>query len=605
MFFHTPLKRYLWMIAIAVISLPLRAEPEDANNKSLTRLQWQEDVEALDAYIRQRHINPFWFKNEKGYRLLYQQAHDYIATSKTIDANRVNGYFEKLVAYISDGHSYVVNKADRFGVFAYRLEWFGNDLHIVGVEQGNEVLLGAKILALDGMSIEEANRRLAPYIPLVNSGSFKFQSKDAYHFAGLLADAGISKSSQTIELTLELNASKEMPDKRERVKKSFGLHKHEKQFIDVHEPLGVVQPLYRQQLDKLQWLTYLENDKAIYLRYASVMEKNRGDIKRVADQLIDFLHNHPVQKLIIDVRDNGGGDSFFNAPLIAAIAQDNQINKRSRLFVITNHNTFSAAINFSGNMEIKTQAIFVGEKVADRATFAGEAGPQARHILPASGIQVSLSFSEWNATFDNDQRDAVALDFPVKLTMSDFLVGRDPLLQACLDYPLETTSTVPRGITKLQHWIGRYDYSPDKALKIYEVDGELRMEITELAYSRLHLHTQGKLKSDLAGIELTLLRTGDIEFGQSGSQKRILRKLGADEYKPLELLMAGKFDTAKAAYQKVYAEHPKLLSIRGNSLGILASHLRAKYKDSNYYDQLRKIALSLHGGPIVSWDEDQ
>lgn len=590
---------FLWMIVIAIISLPTRAElTEHSTDKHLTRQQWQQDLEALDADIHQYHVNPFWFKNEKRYRQLYRKAHNYIETSKTVDANRVNGYFEKLVAYISDGHSYVVNKAERFGVFAYRLEWFGDDLHIVSVEQGDSRFLGAKVLAFDGMSIEKANKRIAPYIPIVNSSSFKFHSRDAYYLAGLLEDAEISKSSQIIELTLELKEGN-------RVKKIFGLHNRENEFIDLHESLDVTPPLYRRQQDKYQWLTFLENERAVYLRYARVMEKNSGDIKHITDQLVHVLNNHEVQKLIIDVRDNGGGDSFFNAPLINAIAKNKAINQRSRLFVITNHNTFSAAINFSGNMEIKTRTIFVGEKVADRATFAGEAGPQAKHSLSNSGIVVSLSFSEWNSTYDNDRRDAIALDIPIKLTLQDFLAGRDPILQACLDYPLGKASIATLDSAKPIGWPGRYDYSSDKALKIYEVNGELQMEITELLYSSLHPHIQRTLKSDLTGIELTMLSNGDIEFTQSGSEKRILRKLRDDQLKPLELLMAGQFGTAKAAYQKIYAEKPKLLSIRGNSLGILASHLRAKYEGSTYYDQLRNIALSLYGEPIASWDEGE
>jgi hypothetical protein len=582
-----------WLFFIAILGAPALAS--DVNHTQLTRAQWQQDLGALDTVIRQHHINPFWFKSEAGYRRLYKDAHDYIAGARTIDSNRVNGYFEKLVAYLSDGHSYVVNKTARFGLFAYGVEWFGDDLHITSVEPGDESLLGAKVLALDGLSISAANRRIAPYIPVVNSSGFKFHSKDAYRFAGLLKEAGVSKTAHAIELMLELPSG-------QKLKHVFGLHKSNLEFIDLREPPEVAVPLYRQQPDNFQWLYLMEKERTVYLRYALVKEKNAGDIKRITENLVHMIDDHDVQKLIIDVRDNGGGDSFFNAPLINAISKNTRINQRSKLFVITNHNTFSAAINFTGNMEIKTQAIFVGEKVADRATFVGEVGPQAMHVLPNSGIAVSLSFSEWNTTYDNDQRDAVALDIPVNLSMRDFLAGRDPVVQACLDY--SSTKIPAAKSSDYKHWIGRYDYSPDKALKIYDHKGELKLEITELLFSDLYPLAHQQLKAGVSGIELARMSNGSIEIIQSG-KRRVLRKLRGNELKPLELLMANQFDMAASAYQKVHEKNPELLSIRGNSLGILASHLRAKYGSSIYFNQLRKIAVSLYGEPVTSWDADE
>lgn len=591
-------RRCLYVVVImATASSLVFAETSGAlGYENLTRLQWQQDLNELDANIRQYHINPFWFKDEAGYKRLYQEAEDYIAKAKTVDTNIVNGYFEKLVAYISDGHSYVVNKTARFGALSYSLEWFGDDLCIISLEEGDRAVLGAKVLAFDGMKVTQANKRIAPFIPVVNASGFKFHSKDAYHFAGLMHVAGISKSMDSIELTLELTNGN-------RVKKRFWLHENNNKTLDFQAPESADTSLYRQQQDQYQWFTYLEKEQAIYLRYALVIEKTPGDINRLTAQLVQFLNSHNVQKLIIDERDNGGGDSFFNAPLINAIANNPSINQRGKLFVLTNHNTFSAAINFAGNMAVKTRALFVGEKVADRATFAGEVGPQARHSLPSSGIVVSLSFSEWNSTYDNDQRDAVGLDIPVTLTLKDFLSGRDPVLQACFRYsPRKVQATT---LDNYASWVGRYDYSPDKALKIYEKDGELHMEVTEWIFSGLYPHSKNTLKTDLTGVELTRLPNGNIEFRQPNSKKRILHRLGDDQLKPLELLVSGQFDAAKTAYQKVHDENPKLLSIRGNSLGILASHMRARYSSTQYYDQLRAIAISLYGDPIASWDSDE
>lgn len=594
---------HLWIsigyLLMAIMSSFAIAEtPNPIGNAQLTRLQWQQDLDALDTDIRQYHINPFWYKDEAGYKRLYQQAHKYIANAKPIDVAVINGHFEKMVAYISDGHSYVVNKTARFGSFPYRLEWFAHDLFIVSIEQEYKHLLGAKVLAFDGMNIKQANKHIAPFIPIVNPSGFKSESKDAYQFAGLLHVGGITKQADRVELMLELQNG-------QKIKQVFRLYQNKTALVDIQEHQDAPIPLYRQQRDSNQWFIFLEKERAIYLRYASVVEKNKDDIKNLAAKITQLIDSHNVQKLIVDVRDNGGGDSYFNAPLINAIARNKSINERGKLFVLTNHNTFSAAINFTGNMEIKTRAIFVGEKVGDRATFAGESGPQAKHVLPNSGIVVSLSFSEWNSTYDNDLRDAVGLNIPIKLTMQDFLFGRDPVLQACLDYVSEEIKSAKFNDANYSSWIGRYDYSPDKALKIYTNNGELHMEITELAFSSLYSAGKNKLTTDFSGIQLKRLPGGDIELIQAGSKNRVLHKLPDHQLKALELLMADKFDDAKNSYRRIYDENPKLLSVRGNSLGILAAHIRARYNNQKHYDQLREIAESLYGTSIPSWDLDE
>jgi hypothetical protein len=76
------------------------------------------------------------------------------------------------------------------------------------------------------------------------------------------------------------------------------------------------------------------------------------------------------------------------------------------------------------------------------------------------------------------------------------------------------------------------------------------------------------------------------------------------DLKPLELLISGQYSLAKDSYQELHKKNPSLLSIRGNSLGILASHVRARHNTPKLYEQLREIAIALYGEKIVSWDAD-
>lgn len=574
-------------------------ETKDAQlNLSLTREQWLHDLDTLDSYILNNHINPFWHNEEAGYVALFYQARDYVSNTQEVDSNIVNGYIERLVAYIADGHSYVLGKTERYGTYPYLVEWFGDDLFIVRTDKEHKHLLGAQIVAFDDINVKTAANLIQPFLPAINSSSVKGGSRYVYRYGGLLYAAGISKASDKITLKLKMPNGKQVEENFNKDIRNYA----DIEFVYLGEGADAAKPIYRQKPGKKQWLKFLEKDNALYVHFGLVIEDNDGDIASLSRQIMRFLDAHKVGKLIIDIRNNRGGNSYLNAPLINAIANNQQINQLGNLFILTNRRTFSAAINFAGNMEVKTRALFVGEKVGDSATFAGESGPQAKFRLPNSRIVVSLSFSEWNTTYDNDRRDAISLDIPVELSVKDLLAGRDPVLQAALDYKATPRKTLALNKTQRQRWLGRYDFSADKALRITDHNGQLKMEITELAFSNLYPLSENDMLTDMSGVRLRRMANGSIELFQQGSENRELVQLDDGLLKPLELLVAGHFEQAKVAYLKIYNQNPELLSVRGNSLGILASHLKARHSSQVLYDQLREIALALHGYPIASWD---
>jgi len=565
-------------------------------NLNLTKAQWLQDLNALDKYIRNKHINPFYHNGEKGYSELFYQAQDYINNTNRLNRNVINSYIDKLVAYTGDGHSYVVGRAKRYGDYPFFLDYFDEDIYITSIDEKNKHLLGAKILAFDSKSVAEAKKLIKPFSPFVNSSSIKRESIYFYRHPGLLFAAGISESAKQVELTLELING-------DRVTQTFyNNSKREIKWTGLQENNGIDTPLYLQKESKRQWLRYLPGSNSIYLHYGLVVEKEKGDIQNLSQALIKAVDKHQVERLIVDIRHNPGGDSYHNAALINVISNLKNINQRGKLFVLTSRNTFSAAINFAGNLEMRTKAIFIGEKVGDTSSFPGESGPQASFKLPNSSIVANLSFSEWNATFDYDQRDAIGLDIPVVTSFTDFITGQDPVLQAALDYQAPKMKTIKLNQAQQDKWLGRYDYSPDKALKIFKQGEQLKMEITEWVFSDLYPIGNEEMLTDISGLKLRKMTDGTLLLIQHEEVILELKRLDKNNLKPLELLIAGQPSLAKAAYTELHKQNPNLLSIRGNSLGLLGSHLKARHNEQRLNKQLREIAESLYGEHILSWE---
>ncbi|NQY34484.1 MAG: hypothetical protein HRT37_05875 [Alteromonadaceae bacterium] len=65
-------------------------------------------------------------------------------------------------------------------------------------------------------------------------------------------------------------------------------------------------------------------------------------------------------------------------------------------------------------------------------------------------------------------------------------------------------------------WLGRYDYSPDKVLKIFRQGERLKMEITEWVFSDLHPVSIDEMKTDISGLRLKKMNDGSLSLIQRG-----------------------------------------------------------------------------------------
>ena len=136
------------------------------------------------------------------------------------------------------------------------------------------------------------------------------------------------------------------------------------------------------------------------------------------------------ENLIVDVRHNSGGNSNIYPPLLRVLSYFQESAPDHRIFFLAGRNTFSAAQNFSTNVERLTNAIFVGEPTGASPNFVGE-GPNLFE-LPYSRAQVSISNWYHQFSFWSDTRSWIAPAIPVELSSADYFANRDPVLDAVL-----------------------------------------------------------------------------------------------------------------------------------------------------------------------------
>lgn len=390
----------------------------------LTAAQWQTDVRFLGDELPLRHKNAFHRMKREDFDAAVSQLYRAVPTLR--DDEIVVGMM-KLVAMVRDGHSSLnpLHYA-RSGVYPIRLYRFSDGVYVQKAAPAYSDLVGARVLRIGSLSIDEAMAAIAPVVAADNEMGVLDLGPLMLSVPEIVSGLKIASDKQKLDLTISKNGSERVVSVRpEGVVENIVLPPAD--WIDAR---NADLPLYRKHPGDLFWFEYLKDKQVVYVKQDAVQNKPDASLADFYNRVFAFIDANPVDKLIIDLRNNGGGNNGLNRPIIIDLIRS-KIDKRGHLFVITGRQTFSAAQNFVNQLEKWTEAIFVGEPTADHVNMYGDNRP---FTLPNSGLVVRASTLWWQDLDPRDERKWTAPEIAVDLSFDDYRMGRDPVVQAVLDY---------------------------------------------------------------------------------------------------------------------------------------------------------------------------
>ena len=374
-----------------------------------------QDIEALATDLPRLHANLF-------FKVSRQQFEGEVAALKArvpeLKDTEVIAGLIRLAALPGDAHTsispFTHSSLRRLPI---RLRFLSDGILVTSTTPASAGLAGGRLVTLGEMPADEAILRVAPLISRSNEAWLRAMAPSYLVVPELLAAQGITADADRVRVRVLRpdGATAEavlaaVPSGQEGV---------------FTEALVGAPPLYRQRNTENYWFTVTATN-IVYVQSNRCQDAATDPMSSFAVRVLAEIDRRPTEAVVIDLRNNGGGNSAVLDPLLAGLRNRSSLAQSGRLFAIVGNSTFSSALLNAITLKRELGAVLVGEPTGGKPNSYGEVRSFG---LMNSGLAVSYSTRFFSVWPDGDP-ESLFPDLAAPISSSDVLSGRDPALSA-------------------------------------------------------------------------------------------------------------------------------------------------------------------------------
>ena len=365
----------------------------------------------------------------------------------------------RLQATIDNGHSNgsATRMVQGFPRLPIRSAWFGDELRILRVLEGHEDLLGARILTVNGQSVDAASEAFRSAFG-GNDTHFRSFNPVLLETPAYLEAVGMAEDTETVRLTVQRQSGDveavtfpvQSPEEgASRVFSGDLLQPwlNESDAWQAFEPeSGISATTLLARPDNGYWAAVMPNTDAFYVSLRENFDDDSGEsLANFSTRILDEITELEPRSVIIDQRFNGGGDFTLTHEFMQSTAA--RLGEDGRIYLLVSGNTFSAGIvNLAvAEQSAPDQVFLVGEPIGDRLQFWAEGWA---FELPNSRFRARFStgFYDLQNGCEGIFRchcgslhlmpilvDDLDIDFEAPMTFAAYASGHDPAVEAILN----------------------------------------------------------------------------------------------------------------------------------------------------------------------------
>lgn len=374
-------------------------------------LNWQEDINFYREALEQNHINLFHTLSKEHF---YRDLESLKEQMPKLHDNEILVRLMEITRKVDDGHTSFPLWSSRLNKFPLKLTAIEEKLYVSETVSEHQFLLKGELISINDVSITDIKKRLSRLTPFSeNPYSTSVRVAEYLPIAEVLHGIGIIEPNYIANFAFKVNGKK----------------------IDIALAAKTVQPFQKKtsfsylsfkdnvaSVNQSLWFTLSPDKSSVYIKFGRYSDLNTMD--DFSSKLLRFINDNQSENLIIDLRNNYGGDFFVGLKMAQYLVLADSLNWNSGIYVLINNGTFSAAMSNAAQFRSLLNAMLIGEPTGAKPKGYQDMG---QFTLPHSKQVVTYSKRFYD--FMGDDKNAIYPDKEIKLTVEDFLHDRDAPLE--------------------------------------------------------------------------------------------------------------------------------------------------------------------------------
>ncbi|WOD43530.1 S41 family peptidase [Hwangdonia lutea] len=401
-------------LLIATLSLLVSAS---AFSQSINIENWTEDIDFYKTNIEQNHIDLYntisklEFENE--IQEIKSTLHKKSDVEIIIDLMR-------LTRKIGDGHTAFSLRGIETHLFPIEIYNVEGQWRVIKTTNNHKMLLGKIVTEIDGKSINKIVNEISKVAQYVeNEQSEIIRTGEYLMISELLYGLQLTKDEFNADFTFLDNSGEESTVSLNTINSKDYYENTDFKSFEVRIP--EIQKPTDSKYDFL-WFSPIDNTTGIYIKFESY--PSFEEMEKFGESVLKYINENQIKQVVIDLRNNGGGDFFVGTFLAYYLNLADSIDWKSGVYMLTDKVTFSAATSNASQFRQILNAKIVGEPTGSNPTGYQDMGQFA---LPNSGMIVT--YSKRLFRFQDKVTQGVQPDVLIEYDWNSYSKGIDNMME--------------------------------------------------------------------------------------------------------------------------------------------------------------------------------
>ena len=391
-----------------------------SQNNILTTAEWRENIEFVARAIKNNHPDPFAYTPEPEFDARLSHLRDRLSSLKD---HQVLVELMATVASLKDGHTAIRGGFSFLsGRYPFQFYAFRDGLHVTAANDSYQSLVASLLISVGNIPATEALMRVSRMAPHENEMTQLARAPAFLSIPEALEALGLAQSLEQAEFLF-----RRVDGTESSIIATPG--SFEEQLYWGGDATPAERPLRRQRRGRNYWSEYQEDVGLLYVQFNRVRNDDEQSIAEFAAELATIEEGSAARCVLLDIRDNGGGNDYFNRPMVEWATRSPSAAK-GQFFVAIGRGTFSAAQKLATRLALETEVTFIGEPTGSRPNHFGDS---ESFDLPHGDLTLSVSSIYWEDAGPGDSRESLEPDILITESSADWFSFGDPVLEYLVD----------------------------------------------------------------------------------------------------------------------------------------------------------------------------